>query len=185
MLGPEVQERFDPQMSGLIPRAANFFFSAIENIKTIEGGQLEVSFLECYRGAVRDLNPIPGIEYPDLKIRQRKNGSTYVEHLNQVKVTSLGHVLKLIAIANSHRTMAYTKMNATSSRSHFIMTYHLELQRTPEAGGMKLKSKVAFVDLAGSEKVKKTGTFTICLLLNVIQCCNVVLVLFIISDHSH
>merc|ERR1712039_599576 len=53
--------------------------------------------------------------------------------------------------------MAYTKMNATSSRSHFIMTYHLELQRTPEAGGMKLKSKVAFVDLAGSEKVKKTG----------------------------
>ena len=158
MLGPEVQQSFDPKNSGLIPRAANFFFQAIENFKTIESGTLEVSFLECYLGQVRDLNPVPGIEYPDLKIRQRKNGSTFVEHLNHVKVTSLGHVLKLIAIANSHRTMAATKMNATSSRSHFIMTYHLTLIKTPSAGGQKLSAKVAFVDLAGSEKVKKTGT---------------------------
>jgi len=53
--------------------------------------------------------------------------------------------------------MAATSMNKTSSRSHSIMTFYLRIKRTSEAGGHKLFSKVNFIDLAGSEKVKKTG----------------------------
>ena len=66
-------------------------------------------------------------------------------------------MLKLIKIANSHRTMAATSMNRTSSRSHLIMTFYLRLKKTNEAGGHKLNARVNFIDLAGSEKVKKTG----------------------------
>merc|ERR1712130_973838 len=43
------------------------------------------------------------------------------------------------------------------SRSHFIITFMLKLRKTPQAGGHKLSAKVNFIDLAGSEKVKKTG----------------------------
>eukprot|EP01083_Nonionella_stella_P282666 961878_1 len=53
--------------------------------------------------------------------------------------------------------MAATSMNKTSSRSHFIITFYLKLRKVPQAGGHKLSAKVSFIDLAGSEKVKKTG----------------------------
>ena len=81
MLGPDKSENFNPEVSGVIPRAAMFFFQAIEQFKTIESGELEVSFLETYLGKVRDLNPVPGLDLPDLKIRMNKKGMTYVENL--------------------------------------------------------------------------------------------------------
>ena len=154
MIGPE--KKYSAKDSGIIPRAANFFFHAIENSPDVETAELKVSFLEVYKGSLRDLNPA-NKSYPDLKIRQRMNNETFVENLNEETVTSLGQVLKLIQIANSHRTMAATSMNKTSSRSHFIITFYLKIRKTPQAGGHKLSAKVNFIDLAGSEKVKKTG----------------------------
>mmetsp|Transcript_25903 Transcript_25903/g.22643 ORF Transcript_25903/g.22643 Transcript_25903/m.22643 type:complete len:1251 (-) Transcript_25903:273-4025(-) len=154
MIGPE--KKYSAKDSGIIPRAANFFFHAIENSPDVETAELKVSFLEVYKGSLRDLNPA-NKSYPDLKIRQRMNNETFVENLNETQVTSLGQVLKLIQIANSHRTMAATSMNKTSSRSHFIITFYLKLKKTAQAGGHKLSAKVNFIDLAGSEKVKKTG----------------------------
>jgi len=156
MIGPE--EKYSAQDSGIIPRAANFFFHAIENSPDVETAELKVSFLEIYKDHLRDLHPNrSGKSLPDLKIRQRMNNETFVENLNETTVTSLGQVLKLIQIANSHRTMAATAMNKTSSRSHLITTFYLKLRKTPQAGGHKLSAKVNFIDLAGSEKVKKTG----------------------------
>ncbi len=63
----------------------------------------------------------------------------------------------MINEANSRRTSAATSMNKTSSRSHMILTYYLTLVKTHESGGHKFYSRVNFIDLAGSEKVKKTG----------------------------
>eukprot|EP01083_Nonionella_stella_P019633 54533_1 len=155
MIGPE--NKYSAKDSGIVPRAANFFFHAIENSIDIETAELKVSFLEVYKGSLRDLNPANKKSYPDLKIRQRMNNEVFVENLNETTVSSLGQILKLIQIANSHRTMAATSMNKTSSRSHFIITFYLKLRKTPQAGGHKLSAKVNFIDLAGSEKVKKTG----------------------------
>eukprot|EP01084_Bolivina_argentea_P155916 271692_1 len=155
MIGPE--SKYSAKDSGIVPRAANFFFHAIENSADIETAELKVSFMEVYKGTLRDLNPANGISGPDLKIRQKMNNETFVENLNDTTVNSLGQILKLIQIANSHRTMAATSMNKTSSRSHFIITFYLKLRKVPQAGGHKLSAKVSFIDLAGSEKVKKTG----------------------------
>merc|ERR1712136_107301 len=54
-----------------------------------------------------------------------------------------------------NRTIACTKMNAVSSRSHsvFLMT----LMAKNKDKGTKKSSKLILVDLAGSEKVGKTG----------------------------
>lgn len=153
VIGPE--RRHEAQDSGIVSRAASFFFQAIENSPDIESAELRVSFLEIFRGKMRDLNPA-GQSYTELKIRQKINGDVYVENLNETAITSLAQVLKYIIKANRLRTMASTAMNKTSSRSHLIVTFNLKLRKTSEAGGQKLTSKVNFIDLAGSEKVQKT-----------------------------
>jgi len=124
MLGPE--DKFDPSLSGIVPRAANFFFHAIENSPEVEQCELRVSFLEEYRGDLRDLNPnLKNSSSSDnsLKIRQKVNGETYVEGLNTVNVDSLGEVLKLIQIANGNRTMAATSMN----KNIFTFTFYNDI----------------------------------------------------------
>lgn len=80
MLGPDKSAEFNAEYSGVIPRAAVFFFHAIEHFKNIEKGTLKVSFMETYLGGIRDLNPVPGL-HPDLKIRMKKGGGTKVEGL--------------------------------------------------------------------------------------------------------
>ncbi len=155
MLGPE--DRYSAEDSGIAPRAANFFFHAIENSPDVESAELRVSFVEVYNGELRDLNVDSSAGRQNLRVRQKINGETYVEGLNKQVVTGLSEVLKLIVTANSHRTMAATSMNKTSSRSHSIMTFYVKLKKSAESGGHKLFSKVNFIDLAGSEKVKKTG----------------------------
>ena len=56
---------------------------------------------------------------------------------------------------SGNRTVSGTNMNAVSSRSHGVFMLKLE-QKHVETGSTK-KSKLMMVDLAGSEKVGKTG----------------------------
>jgi kinesin family protein 5 len=54
-----------------------------------------------------------------------------------------------------NRKIAFTGMNEKSSRSHSIFIVHLH-QKDTKKGSTKM-AKLYFVDLAGSEKVSKTG----------------------------
>ena len=56
--------------------------------------------------------------------------------------------------ASSNRVTAKTKMNATSSRSHCVVQLKLELTLRD---GTSQSNQMSFGDLAGSEKVTKTG----------------------------
>ena len=47
------EEEWDPKLSGIIPRAAHFFFHAINNSENIKEAEILVSFLEVYRGEVQ------------------------------------------------------------------------------------------------------------------------------------
>jgi len=64
-------------------------------------------------------------------------------------------VYNCLRIGNENRSIAYTNMNAQSSRSHsiFIMTVQAENMITHG----KKTGKLYLVDLAGSEKIAKTG----------------------------
>ena len=60
------------------------------------------------------------------------------------------------------RTTASTRMNSVSSRSHAIFTVNLQIDRVVSATNNpnvreQIRAKIHFVDLAGSESLKRTG----------------------------
>lgn len=72
----------------------------------------------------------------------------------EVYVTSSEEMFELMRAGGKNRTVAATRMNASSSRSHsiFILTVH---QKNSKTDASKM-GKVYFCDLAGSEKISKT-----------------------------
>lgn len=50
-----------------------------------------------------------------------------------------------------------TQMNSMSSRSHSILTITVEMKQNIDGVVVLKTSKINFVDLAGSEKLKQTG----------------------------
>lgn len=63
-----------------------------------------------------------------LKIKLQSNGETWVSNLTETHVSSLLDVLHLISVASDYRTRAETSMNATSSRSHMLMSLTLAVR---------------------------------------------------------
>ena len=63
-------------------------------------------------------------------------------------------LLDVIAYGDKQRTVAATKMNNYSSRSHSLFIIEI-VQKFPDDAGKK--GKLNLVDLAGSEKISKTG----------------------------
>ena len=78
-----------------------------------------------------------------------------VENLERVPVATPAELHKLIRRGNLARATASTKMNATSSRSHLVMTIFCEC--TNKVDGSVTASKLSLCDLAGSERQSKTG----------------------------
>ena len=60
---------------------------------------------------------------------------------------------------NKARTVAATKMNETSSRSHSLFTVMLTQRKRDDLTGMSGEkvSRISLVDLAGSERANSTG----------------------------
>ena len=64
-------------------------------------------------------------------------------------------MLKTMDSGSQNRKVAFTGMNERSSRSHSLFIVHI-FQKNLKKDSTK-QSKLYFVDLAGSEKVSKTG----------------------------
>ena len=101
--------------------------------------------------ALRDLLK-PG--NASMKIRDSKTG-VYIENVTEMYVRDAQEVMDLMTMGSGARTVNATKMNATSSRSHGV--FMLKLTQTNTTSGTKKVSKLMMIDLAGSEKVAKTG----------------------------
>eukprot|EP01083_Nonionella_stella_P241273 842644_1 len=154
MFGPEPLTAENAKLLGIIPRCCAEVFSALDRDTTIKAYRIDVSFFEIYiHNQIRDLLHPAKKGDPPLKIRDGLKG-VFIEHLKSETATNLQEILSLIALANSHRTVSSTKMNATSSRSHSVMNVMIRIERKD---GSRVKSIISFVDLAGSEKVRKTG----------------------------
>ncbi|CAI5521124.1 unnamed protein product [Closterium sp. Naga37s-1] len=68
----------------------------------------------------------------NMQIRESENG-VYISGVEEVEVTCVEDCLKLLAVGERNRTVAFTKMNAHSSRSHAIAIITVEKKRRKEA----------------------------------------------------
>lgn len=168
---------------GLIPRLCQELFRTLEQKRaddsgrqTIEGTvkeyRLEARFLEIYNEKVKDLlweirdpaDQEEGIDHENLRVRHIPNMGPIIVGLTSIAVNCWADCLRLIEEGTRHRSVAATKMNATSSRSHSIFRLNFVQVTTilPKGPYEKPKSfenssNVCLVDLAGSERNKKTG----------------------------
>lgn len=148
-----------PDAPGLIPRTCEDLFQRLESSESANVSySVRVSYFEVYNEHVRDLFQ-PRTDPPSyLKIRESPTDGPYVKDLTEIQVKSYAEILKYMRLGDNSRTVASTKMNDTSSRSHAVFTIMLKQihhdYRT-NATTERL-ARIRLVDLAGSERAKAT-----------------------------
>lgn len=149
MMGPDI---LNEQLCGIIPRSCRLIFEHIGKNPDHCEFKVTCSFLEIYKEVIKDLlNPSKG---SNLKVRETPTRGVWVEGLSETEVTSHMEVLRLLHQGEEHRAVASTNMNSVSSRSHSLFIL-IVTQKTRD-GAIKI-GKLNLADLAGSEKVGKTG----------------------------
>lgn len=141
----------DPESMGIIPRVMNRLFEMIDQASENIEFSIKVSFLEIYNERIQDLlNPLNS----NLKIKENKLNGVFVDECTEVYVSSPQEMRDAMLLGSQNRTIASTRMNDRSSRSHsiFVMT----ISQKDLGSGSTKTSRIYFVDLAGSEKIAKT-----------------------------
>lgn len=90
-----------------------------------------------------------------LQVREQPDGTTTISDLSQHRVGSAVEILQMLSRGNTNRSVGATEMNAVSSRSHACFTIALEQQNREIPEDSKC-SMLRLIDLAGSERLKKT-----------------------------
>lgn len=106
---------------GIIPRGCEELFQRITN-NTDEkiSYEVRVSFLELYNEKLQDL--LDPKTSKTIKVRESTSKGVYVENAVEEPVSSYAEIDSLIDQGTKARTVAATAMNATSSRSHSVLT---------------------------------------------------------------
>lgn len=152
-----------PEQPGLIPRTCEDLFQRIEAAQEETPNisyNVRVSYFEVYNEHVRDLlvpvNPNQPPYY--LKIRESPTEGPYIKDLTDAPVKNIAEIMRYMRMGDSNRTVASTKMNDTSSRSHAVFTimlkqihHDMDTDETTER-----MARIRLVDLAGSERAKAT-----------------------------
>ncbi|KAK9337051.1 hypothetical protein LIPSTDRAFT_102875 [Lipomyces starkeyi NRRL Y-11557] len=139
---------------GMITRAVDQIFTTATNLQekgwtyTVQG-----QFLEIYNETINDLL-VCADEFDKKKLEIRndsKDGKIMVPDLTVVSLDSQESVAKMLKTASGNRSVAATKANERSSRSHsvFILTLHGINVTTQE----KREGTLNLIDLAGSERL--------------------------------
>lgn len=140
---------------GMIPRATHMIYDTITKLKdkswtyTMEG-----SFIEVYNEELNDLlTPNTRESGKKLEIRHDEaRKQTQVTNCKTVELDSADKVETMLEEAQSNRSVAATKANERSSRSHSV--FILKLVGENAATGERCEGTLNLVDLAGSERLK-------------------------------
>eukprot|EP00736_Rhodelphis_marinus_P010497 Rmarinus@m.16130 len=146
---------------GIVPITCDVLFKRIkENTDTALQFRVTVSMLEIYNEKVQDLL-IPPAKRPQggLQVRESPKTGVYVDGLTHAPVSSYEEIEKRMDEGTSHRTVAATAMNATSSRAHTIVGITFcQIKKDQNTGkDMEKRSAINLIDLAGSERQSGTG----------------------------
>eukprot|EP00054_Salpingoeca_dolichothecata_P013803 m.77257 g.77257 ORF g.77257 m.77257 type:complete len:924 (+) comp20666_c1_seq1:99-2870(+) len=137
---------------GLNRRALSELFHVCEEKKGDWSYEIEVSVMEIYNEKLRDLlseNPKNSLD-----IKHGKSGPQ-VPGLSRQPVQNVQDVREKFDQAKALRATSSTKMNDLSSRSHAILVVYVT--GTNLSTGTTSRGKLNLIDLAGSERVGKSG----------------------------
>ncbi|CAH1761809.1 627_t:CDS:2 [Entrophospora sp. SA101] len=144
-----------PKTEGMITRAFRHVFNLVNGLKvqgwtyTIEG-----QFIEIYNDQVYDLLQM---SRGNVKItHDTEKGSTRITNVKTVNLESPNLVNQVLKSATKNRSIASTKMNDKSSRSHSIFMIHIT--GTNSNTKEKRLGSLNLIDLAGSEKISTFGS---------------------------
>lgn len=140
---------------GITPRALKYLFGLFDEAPKEVKFVVRASYCEIYNEQVFDLlNPSSG----SLSVRWNDRTGFYVQNLLVVQCDSLDDMLAVLHEGHRNRRVGSHDMNKDSSRSHSLLTVHVDRQTTDENDGHVVTKfgKVSFVDLAGSERLKET-----------------------------
>lgn len=140
---------------GIIPRSVE---KIMEEAKRLEADgwtySLKATFLEIYNETVRDLLS-SSKEPTKLDIKHDSDGNAFVPGLNEFEIADKSSIDTLMHKANKKRSVATTNMNSQSSRSHSVFMLHLTGRN--EQQGVEVKGCLNLCDLAGSERLSRSG----------------------------
>jgi chromosome segregation ATPase len=114
---------------------------------------MSVELLEVYNEEIRDLL-VTG-SGPNGKVVPLKVNSQEVVGNLELPVATEAEVSAILETAQKRRCVKATASNAESSRSHLLFTLNITVELE---GGMKRIGKLNICDLAGSERLSKSGT---------------------------
>jgi kinesin family protein C1 len=137
---------------GMIPRAVNQIYETAKSLEE-KGWKYKMigSFVEIYNEEINDL--LGKADDLDKKkhIIQHKGDKTTVTDTETVDLDSPERVHEVLKRADGNRTVAATKANSRSSRSHSV--FILSLSGVNSITGEKSEGTLNLVDLAGSERL--------------------------------
>ncbi|KAI4350005.1 hypothetical protein L6164_010538 [Bauhinia variegata] len=151
MEGPGILE-CDEQKKGLLPRVVDELFDSLSRLDEAVEYSVKLSMVEIYMEKVRDLFDL---SKDNIQIKESKSLGIILPGATEITVLDPAEALQSLSRGIANRAVGETQMNMASSRSHcvYIFTIRQEFSRDK-----RVKSgKLILLDLAGSEKVEKTG----------------------------
>ncbi|KAF9922210.1 kinesin motor protein cin8 [Linnemannia zychae] len=141
--------------AGIIPRTLYRLFDALN---TQSEFTVRVSFLELYNEEIKDLLA-PDDDRKVVKIFDSvKKQGPLVQGLEEVPIFDAQQGIEALRRGSAKRTVAATKSNDKSSRSHGVFSITVHIKETSDDGEELLKiGKLNLVDLAGSENIARSG----------------------------
>jgi kinesin family member C1 len=142
---------------GMIPRALRQIYSTSKDLES-RGWKysMEGSFVEVYNEDIRDL--LGNSSSSDNKKHEIRHDmlkcETTITDITTLTLNSQDQVEGILEKAMSRRSVAATKANERSSRSHSV--FILKLQGINSITGEKSKGTLNLVDLAGSERLNSS-----------------------------
>ena len=149
------------ELPGITPRALRRLFQIIEKNAGVYDVRVEACMVEVYLDQLRDLfwriaNPRGRPEdAPKLDIKKDDKGLVNVRGAIITECPTEAAAMELFDAGNAARHVGSTNMNSASSRSHLV--YSLLITAVNKQTQKTATGKLSLIDLAGSERVAKTG----------------------------
>lgn len=145
-------------VDGMIPRAVHQIYETAQSLE--EKGwryTMEGNFVEVYNENLNDLLGNPDeLDKKKHEIRHdMQRGKTTITDINTVELESPEMVESILERAAANRSVAATKANERSSRSHSV--FILKLKGENYITGERSEGTLNLVDLAGSERLSHSG----------------------------